>query len=368
MNTIKKKTIKIMALPKFAVEHPVAIAMIYIGLMVLSISAFFRIGLDMFPDVSFPVMSIITTYQGAGTEEVEEKITKMIESQTAIVRNLKEVNSISKEGLSVVSLKFEWGADLDNAANDVRDRLGIIRKQLPSGAEDPIIMRIDMKDIPILVMGVTSGESYSKIYNILDTDVSNMLKRVPGVGNVMVMGGMERQINVDVDRRRLEAYGITLSDVQRAVAANNIMQAAGNIQIGITDYLLRVPGEFNSPQEIADAAVGNSRGQTIKIKDVADVRDSHPQETSKVMFNGKPGAVIMVQKRSEANSIAVADGVKKALPEIEKRIPRDIKISPIMDTSADIKRTLGSLSETLYVAAFLILGVILFFLRRVRRL
>jgi hydrophobe/amphiphile efflux-1 (HAE1) family protein len=367
MNTpIKKKSIKLMALPKFAVRHPVAIAMIYVGLMVLSISAFTRIGLDMFPDVSFPTMSIITLYQGAGTEEVEEKITKMIESQTSITRKLKEIKSFSTEGMSVVNLQFEWGSNLDNAANDVRDRLGMIKKMLPSGADDPIIMRIDMKDIPILIMGVTSNESYSKIYNILDNDVSNMLKRVPGVGNVMVMGGQTRQINIDVDRRRLEAYGLTLSDVQRAIASNNIMQAAGNIQIGITDYMLRVPGEFNSPAEIGDSTVGNSHGQTIKVKDVAEVRDNHPQETSRVMFNGRPGAIIIVQKRGEANAIQVADGVKKALPDIQKRIPKDIKITPLMDTSSDIKLTLGSLTETLGVAAVLILAVILFFLRRVR--
>ena len=366
MNTTKKKTIKILGLPKFAVHHPVAMAMLYIGLMVLATTSFFRMGLDLFPDITYPVMSVITTYTGAGTEEVEAKITKLIESQTATARHLKEVTSISREGVSAVILEFEWGTDLDDSANDIRDKMGIIRKQLPSGADEPLIMRIDMKDIPILIMGVSSEESYSKVYNILDTDVSNMLKRVPGVGNVMVMGGQTRQINIDVDRRRLEAYGITLSDVKRAVAANNIMQAAGNIQIGITDYMLRVPGEFRSPEEIADAVVGISRGKAIKIKDVAEVRDSHPQETQKVMFNGKPGAVIMVQKRSEANSIAVADGVRKALPEIHKRIPKDIKIEPIMDTSEEIKRTLGSLSETLYVAGFLILGVILVFLRRVR--
>ncbi len=365
-NTKNKRTISVMALPKFAVNHPVAIAMIYIGLLVLSVSAFFRIGLDMFPDVSFPTMSIITSYTGAGTEEVEAKITKLIESQTAITRKLKEINSISKEGLSIVSLQFEWGTNLDDAANDVRDRLGMIRKLLPSAADDPVIMRIDMKDIPILVMGVTSKESYPRIYNILDTDVSNMLKRVPGVGNVMVMGGQERQINIDVDRRRLEAYGLTLADVRGAVSANNIMQAAGNMQIGLTDYMLRVPGEFGSPREIADATVGVSKGRPVKIRDVAEVRDGHPQETSRVMYNGVPGAMIMVQKRSEANSIDVADGVKKALPEIMKRIPGDIKISPIMDTSEEIKRTLGSLSETLYMAAILILGVILFFLRRIR--
>lgn len=367
MNTTpRKKTIKVMALPKFAVAHPVAVAMLYVGLLVLSVSAFMRIGLDMFPDVSFPTMSIITSYQGAGTEEVEEKITKLIESQTAITRNLKEIKSVSKEGLSVVSLQFEWGTNLDNAANDVRDRLGIIRKRLPTGAEDPVILRIDMKDIPIMFMGVTSGASYPQIYNILDQDVANMLKRVPGVGNVTVMGGQERQINIDVDRRRLEAFGLTLSDVRQAVAANNVMQAAGNMQIGITDYMLRVPGEFSSPQEIADSTVGGVRGQSVRIKDVAEVRDSHPQETARVMFNGKPAAMIIVQKRSEANSINVSKGIRKALPEIQKRIPNDIRIEPMMDSSEDIKRTLSNLSETLYVAAFLIFGVILFFLRRIR--
>ena len=366
MKEIKNKIIKVLALPKFSVEHPVAIAMIYTGLLVLSLAGFSRMGLDMFPDVSYPVVSVITTYQGASAEEVEAKVTRKVESQTSTVRGLKDLNSTSKEGLSVVTLKFEWGSDLDSSANDVRDKLGMLKKLLPDGADDPMVMRIDLKDIPILIMAVNAGESYPRIYNILDNDVSNMLKRIPGVGNVIIRGGQSRQINVDVDRRRLEAYGLTLSDVKRAVLANNLMQPAGNMQIGQTDYMLRVPGEFSSPQEIAGATVGVFRGQAIKIGDVAQINDSHPYESEKVMANGRTGAILMVQKRSEANAIAVAEEVRKALPDIHKRIPADIEIKPLIDTSNDIKNTLGNLTETLYVAAFLILAVILFFLRRLR--
>lgn len=366
MRTAKEKVVKVLALPKFAVEHPVAIAMIYIGLLVLSLAAFSRMGLDMFPDVSYPVVSVITTYEGASAEEVEAKVTRKVEAQTAIVRGLKDLNSTSKEGLSVVTLKFEWGTDLDSSANDVRDKLGMLSRILPDGADDPMVMRIDLKDIPILIMAVTAGESYPRIYNILDNDVSNMLKRIPGVGNVIIRGGRSRQINVDVDRRRLEAYGLTLTDVKRAVQANNLMQPAGNMQIGQTDYMLRVPGEFASPREIAGATVGVFRGQAIKIGDVARINDSHPYESERVMANGRTGAILMVQKRSEANSIEVAEEVRKALPEIHRRIPADISIKPLIDTSNDIKNTLGNLTETLFVAAILILAVILFFLRRIR--
>lgn len=366
MKEIKNKIVHVLALPKFAVEHPVAIAMIYSGLLVLSLAAFSRMGVDMFPDVSFPVVSIITTYKGASAEEVEAKITRRVEAQISTVRNLKDVQSVSKEGMSAVILKFEWGIDIDDSANDVRDRLGMLKKLLPDGADDPMLIRIDMKDIPVIVMAVNAQESFPRIYNILDNDVSNMLKRIPGVGNVIVRGGQSRQINVDVDRRRLEAYGLTLSDVKRAVLANNLMQPAGNMQIGMTDYMLRVPGEFGSPQEIGGATVGVFRGQAIRIRDVAQVNDSHPYESERIMSNGKRGAILMVQKRSEANAIKVVDAIKKALPEIHRRIPSDITIKPLIDTSADIKRTLGNLTETLVLAAILILGVILFFLRRVR--
>ena len=366
MKPIKEKLVKVMALPKFSVEHPVAIVMLYVGLLVLSLTAFARMGLDMYPDVSLPVVSVITTYQGASAEEVEAKVTRKVEAQTSTVRGLKDISSVSKEGISMVTLNFEWGTGLDGSANDVRDKLGLLRKQLPDGADDPMVMRIDMKDIPILIMSVTADESYSKIYNILDNDVSNMLKRVPGVGNVIVRGGRSRQINVDVDRSRLEAYGFTLMDVRRAVQANNLMQPAGNMQIGQTDYMLRVPGEFVSPAQINGATVGMFRGQAIKISDVAHVSDSHPYETERVMANGKQGAMLMVQKRSEANAIDVSEGVRKALPEIHRLIPSDITIKPLIDTSADIKRTLYNLTETLAIAAVLILGVIFVFLRRVR--
>jgi len=364
--SLQKKTVKILALPEFSVHHPVAITVIYAGLLIMSLVSLSRMTLDMFPDVTFPTMSVITSYKGAGAEEIEEKITKKVESQVAIVRNLKEIQSVSREGISFVNLKFEWGSDLDNAANDVRDRLGFLKRLLPEEADDPTVVRIDLKDIPILFIGVGADESFPRLYNILDTDVSNMLKRVPGVGNVIVRGGRARQINVDVDRQRLEAHGLTLLEVKRAITANNVMTPAGNIKMGGTDFLLRVPGEFGTPDEIADAVIGISRGQAVKVRDVAEVRDSHPEETEKVVVNGRQGAMLMIQKRSEANIIDVVDEIRAILPEIKQQVPKDITFSIIMDSSKDIRRTLGNLSETMWIAMILIFGVILFFLRRVR--
>lgn len=362
----KKKEVKIFALPQFAVHHPVAIVMIYVGLLVLSLVALNRMRLDLFPDVTFPTMSIITSYQGAGTEEIEEKITKRVESTVSIVRNLKELNSVSKEGVSVVNLKFEWGINLDNAANDVRDKLGFLKKVLPEDADDPTIVRFDMKDMPILFIGVGAEESYPKLFNILDTDVSNFLKRVPGVGNVIVRGGMARQINIDVDRQRLEAHGLTLLDIKNAVGANNITMPAGNIKIARTDYLLRVPGEFHNVDEISEVTVGYYKGKTVKVKDIATVKDSHADELEKVSVNGRRGAWLMIQKRGEANTIDVVAAVKKIMPEIRAIVPKDITMDIMIDNSKEIKRTLGNLTETLRIAIFLIFGVIFFFLRRIR--
>jgi HAE1 family hydrophobic/amphiphilic exporter-1 len=366
MTELRKKSVKILALPEFAVRHPVTVVMVYGSLLILSLVALSRMRLDMFPDVTFPTLTVLTTYQGAGAQEVEEKITKPVESSVSIVRNLKELQSSSTEGLSTVTLKFEWGINLDNAANDVRDKLGFIRRLIPDAADDPMILRFDMKDMPVLFLGAGAEESYPKIYNILNTDVSNMLKRVPGVGNIIIRGGMERQINLDVDRRRLEAYGLTLLDVRAAVGANNVTTPAGDLKVGRTDFLLRVPGEFESPEEIADAVVGVSRGRPIKIRDVADVRDSHPEETEKVVVNGRRGAMVLIQKRGEANTIEVADAVKKMIPEIRAKLPKDVTFDVIMDTSKDIRKTLANLTDTMKAAVVLIFGVILLFLRRVR--
>ncbi|OGC78322.1 MAG: hypothetical protein A2Z27_04055 [candidate division Zixibacteria bacterium RBG_16_50_21] len=355
-----------MKLPEFAVRRPVTTLGIYVALIAISIMAFTRMSIDLMPDVAFPTMGIFTSYQGASAEEVEEKITRLVESQVSIVRDLKEINSVSREGSSIVRLIFEWGTDLDAAANDVRDRLGFLRNLLPEESEDPVILRFDLNQIPIMFMGATAQESYPNLYHILDKDVSDMLKRVPGVGNVFVRGGYIRQINLNVDRHRLEAYGLTLTDVKNALRDNNLTVPAGNIKIARTDYLLRVPGEFTGVEQVNNMPVGKFRERQIYFKDIGNAEDFRTEETERISVNGEPGAILFVQKRGEANTVKVADGIKQALPEIRKRVPPDVKLNIMIDNSLDIRRTIGNLTETMWIAIGLIFGVILLFIRQIR--
>ena len=360
------KNRSVLWLTAFSVRRPVTIFMIYLGLLTLSLVALSRMGLDMYPDVSFPSISVITQYQGAGAEEIEEKITKPIESQLSIVRNLDQITSRSKEGSSSVQLRFKWGVNLDDAANDVRDRLGMIRRILPDEAEEPMIFRFDLQDMPIIFIGARARESYSRLYTLLNKDVSDMLKRINGVGNVSINGGVERQINVDVDRQKLESRGITLSEIKMALNKNNLMTAAGDIKIGDVKYLLRVPGEFRSVEEIREVPVGYYQGNYVKIKDIAEVRDSSPEESDRVKINGELGAMMFIQKRSGANIVKVSDAILEALPRIQARLPKDVTLDVIMDNAQDVRRTLKNLSETLWIAVLLIFGIILFFIRRMR--
>lgn len=366
MKEAAPKNTSVLWLTDFSVRRPVTIFMIYLGLLTLSLVALSRMGLDMYPDVSFPSISVITQYQGAGAEEIEEKITKPIESQLSIVRNLDQITSRSKEGSSSVQLRFKWGVNLDDAANDVRDRLGMIRRILPDEAEEPMIFRFDLQDMPIIFIGARARESYSRLFTLLNKDVSDMLKRINGVGNVSINGGVERQINVDVDRQKLESRGITLSEIKVALNKNNLMTAAGDIKIGDVKYLLRVPGEFRSVEEIREVPVGYYQGNYVKIKDIAEVRDSSPEESDRVKINGELGAMMFIQKRSGANIVKVSDAILEALPRIQARLPKDVTLDVIMDNAQDVRRTLKNLSETLWIAVLLIFGIILFFIRRMR--
>lgn len=355
-----------MRLPEFAVRRPVTTFGIYVALLTISLVAFSKMSVDLFPKVSFPTIGIFTTYQGASPIEIEQKITRVVESGVSIVRNLKEIQSVSREGSSIVRLVFEWGTDLDGAANDVRDRLGFLKNLLPQEANDPMILRFDLSQIPILFLGATAQESYPKLYTLMDTDVSDMLKRVPGVGNVFVRGGFVRQINLNIDRHRLEGYGLTLDDVSRALKDNNLTVPAGNIKIARTDYLMRIPGEFTNVDEINQMPVGRYQGKSIYFKDIGLAEDYKAEETEKIVVNGSPGALVFIQKRGEANTIKVADGVKEILPEIRRRLPPDVTLNVLIDNSKDISRTIGNLADTMWVAVVLIFGVVLFFIRQIR--
>lgn len=351
-----------MNLPEFSVKRPVAMIMFYMALFVLSVVAFSKLAIDLLPEITMPALTITTLYQGAAPEEVELKITKIIESQVSITPGLKEMHSISRENVSAITLMFNWGVNLDDAANDVRDRLDFAKRFLPDDAEKPQLLKFNTSQMPIFFIAASANESYPKIKDILDDKLIEPLKRVPGVGNVIVRSPSIRQINVNVDKFKLQSRGLTISDVTSSLKMNNLTQPAGTLKIASKEYLIRVPGEFENVSEISDIPVGNLKGRTIYLKDVAKISDSFIEQTEYIRAKRKKGAMIIVQKKSGGNTVKVGEAIKEKLSELKKKLPPDIELNILMDNSKDIRDTINNLRDTVVIGGVLVILITYFFL------
>jgi HAE1 family hydrophobic/amphiphilic exporter-1 len=264
----------------------------------------------------------------------------------------------------VVTCRFNWGTNLDEASNDIRGKLEFAKRLLPDEIETPIVFKFDTSMMPILYTSVDSEKHYSQLYHIMDKEVSDVLKRLPGVGAVQIYGGLERQINVSIDRDRLEAYQLSVQQVVERLAKENITLPAGDLKVGFTDYSLRVPGEFSDPEQIKNIIISQAQDKIVYLKDVADVADAFKEETMYVRANQKSAVMLMVQKRSGANTVDVAKRVKKELARIEKTMPAGIKFSVLMDNSEHIEQAINDLTSTIYWGGLFVSLVVFFFLRQ----
>ncbi len=355
-----------MKLAQFSVNRPVTTAMIFIIMVVLGLVSLSMLGLDLMPEMEIPAVSVLTAYQGAGPEEIETLITEPMEDTLSTISGVDEVISISKEGISSVTLRFDWGEKIDESINDVREKIDLIRDILPDDADNPVIFKFDIAMIPIAIIAITADDSYPDLEKIVDDEIIDPLKRVEGVASVTPRGGLERQIRVDIDRDKLAALNLSAAQVNSALAAQNISTPGGNIKTGYKDYLLRTPEEFSSPQEVAEVVIARRNDIPIKLKDVADVRDFFKERTYEVRMNGKKAMAIFVQKQSGENTVAVARAVREKLEEIKKNLPPDVELKMVMDNSEFILASVGNLRNTVLWAAFFVFIVLLFFLRDLR--
>ncbi len=354
-----------MHLPEFGVKFPITNIMIFFAVLVLGVVSLSRLPIDLMPQIEPPVISVITVYEGAGAEDVETKVTQVIENNLATISNLDKITSRSMENLSVVSCRFNWGVNLDEASNDIRDKIEFAKRLLPEEIETPIVFKFNTSMIPILFIGVSSTqELYPQLYHLIDKQVSDVLKRVPGVGAVQMWGGLERQINVHIDRARLEAYHLSIANVVERLESENITLPAGNLKVGYTEYTLRVPGEFSRGSQIKDIIIAQDADKHVYLKDIAQVEDAFKEQTMKVRCNKDSGIMLMVQKRSGANTVDVASRIKKELKNIRQNINRDIKFSILMDSSEHIKQSIKDLSGTIYLGGLFVILVVFAFLRQ----
>ncbi|TET81775.1 efflux RND transporter permease subunit, partial [candidate division TA06 bacterium] len=260
-----------MKLSEFAVHRPVTTLMIFAGILLLGIISLIRLPFELMPDISTPAVSVVTPYSGAAAVDVEKRITEVVESAMSTVSNVKELKSISKEGLSVVTLMMNFGANIDEASNDIRDKLDWVKPYLPDDAGTPTIFKFDLSDYPIFFLGVSATESYFDLHQIIEKRVVDPLKRIQGVGAINIFGGLERQINVRVDRNRLAGYSLSIEAIDMALKAANFGEPAGNLRVGRLDYMVRVPGDFVSIDEVSSVVVGRHVGGSIRLSDVATV-------------------------------------------------------------------------------------------------
>jgi HAE1 family hydrophobic/amphiphilic exporter-1 len=356
-----------MRLPEFGARLPVTNIMIFFAILVLGVVSLSKLPIDLMPEIEPPVISVITVYEGASAEDVETKVTEIIENNLATVSNLDKLTSRSLEGLSVVSCRFNWGVNLDEASNDIRDKIEFAKRLLPDEIDTPIVFKFNTAMIPILFIGVNSPESvYPELYHIVDKRVSDYLKRIPGVGAVQMWGGLERQINVSIDRLRLEGYHLSVQQIVDRLAQENITLPVGDLKTGYLDYSLRVPGEFSDPKQIKDIIIQQEGERIVYLKDVAKVEDAFKEVTMIVRSNGQPGVMLMVQKRSGANTVDVANRVKKEIKRLEKQLPEHIKFSILMDSSEHITQSIKDLTQTVYWGGLFVILVVFLFLRQLR--
>ena len=355
-----------MKLSELGVRRPVTTLMVFMSIFILGLVSFSFLAVDMMPEIESPSISVFTTWPGASTEDVESKITRVVESALGSVTDLDEISSSTSEGVSRVTCQFKWGTELGEAANDVRDLLERAKRRLPDNADDPVMFKFNTSNMPILFFGITAAENVAKMEDTVNDEIVDVLKRVPGVGSAEAFGGLERQINVHLDPVKLAAYGLSLEQVGAAIARENITEPAGNVKIGTHDYTIRIPGEFDDPALVADVVVKRDGHALVKLSALGRIEDGFVEENAVVESNGARGMMMMVQKRSGENTVDVCERVLARIEEIKRNLPADYTINMIADNSDMIKRSIASVGETVLYGGLFVVLTTLFFLRSVR--
>ncbi len=349
-----------MSLYSSSVKRPVTTILVFVALIVLGLFSLRNLPIDLFPDVETNTIMVMTSYAGTSASDIEQNVTRPLENALNSVEHLKHITSNSRENISIVTLEFEYGYDIEALTNDVRDKLDMVSSMLPDDANTPIIFKFSSDMIPIVLLSVQAGQSMPGLYKILDENVANPLARVDGVGSVSIAGAPKREVHIYLDPLRMEAYNLSVETVAALVGAENRNIPGGTFDIGNETYPLRVQGEFTDPQQMGAMVVGMSpSGGVVHLRDVARIDDSLEERAQESYNNGQKGAMIIVQKQSGANSVQISEKIAKELPKIQKNLPSDIKLGYIVDTSDNIRSTISSLVETV-LFALLFVGIVVF--------
>ena len=305
-----------MSIYRKAVNNPVTTSLVFIAFAILGIFALVKTSIAQFPDFDANTIMVMSSYQGANAQDIETNLTKVLENALNGVDDLKELNSQSKENISLLTLTFEYGTDIDEATNNVRDKLDMVNSILPDGASKPVIFKFSASDMPIMLISATAEESLPGLDKILDDKLATPLARVPGVGTISVAGAPTREIQVYCDPSKLQAYGLSISQIANIISVENRNIPSGNIDIGSETFTLRVQKEFKEPSELLDVVVGAFAGKAVYLRDVATVRDGSEEREMEAYTDGQRAARIVIQKQNGGNTVYFIKRFKRELVKI----------------------------------------------------
>ena len=355
-----------MSLYEGAVKRPIMTSLCFLAVIIFGLFSLLKLPIDLYPDIETNTLMIFTYYNGASANDIENNVTRPLENTLNSVEHLKHITSNSRENVSVITMQFEYGYDIDDLTNDVRDKLDMVSNSLPNDANTPIIFKFSTDMIPIVMLSVQAEESQKALYKILDENVVNPLARIDGVGTVSIAGSPKREINVYMNPQKMEAYGLSVAKVSAAIAAENRNITNGSVDIGTTTYTVRVEGEFTDPQQMNNVVVGSHNGANVYLRDVARIVDNVEERSQSTYTNGKQGAIVIIQKQSGANSVAISEKVLKMLPDLRKNLPSDVNLDVMINTSDNILQTIDTLTETITFALLFVVIVVFVFLGRWR--
>lgn len=355
-----------MSIYKSAVNKPITSIMVFVAVLIIGLYSLNKLPVDLYPEINPPFISVMTTYPGANALDIENNITKPLENSLNSVDKLKEITSSSNDNMSIITLEFQWEANLDEATNNIRDVIDRTYDILPDGVDRPTIFKFNTNMFPILFFAITAEENYPGLKQILEEKIVNPLNRIDGIGTVGIAGAPVRVVYVDIDPQKLDAYNLSIEQIGGVIAKENVNMPSGNIKMGENDYQLRVQGEFKNSNRLSNLVVGNFNGKVIYLKDVANIEDRIKDMTIEEKINGKEGVRLIIMKQSGANTVSVARDVMKSINNLQKNLPPDIKINLIFDSSKFIKHSISNLSQTIMWALLFVILVVLFFLGRWR--
>lgn len=372
-----------MNLPRVSLARPVTIMMFFLGVVLLGFISWNRLPRELFPPINYPQITVMTSYEGAAPEEIETLITKIIEEAVGTVNNVKRISSTSKEGISVVMIEFSWGTNMDFASLSVREKIDLIKERLPREAKEPLVMKYNPFDLPIITVSITGDKPALELRRVAKKMVKDELEKIEGVASVEIIGGLEREILVEIDQPRLQASGLSILEVVNTLRLANINYPAGTIKEAFYEYLIRTMGEFKAISEIQDVAtaidepteeekevtltpeekekIEKKPKRLVFLRDISRIKDTTKERTSVSRYNGKENISLSVRKQSGANTILVVENVKKALAKLQQEIS-GINLEVVYDQSKFIKGSIAGVRDAAIQGGFLAFLVLFLFL------